>query len=227
MSYPRLTKCMPDETRHNPFHLLHKALRSGHCRMLSELGAQDFSDDAAAGRLLLRLVQQLDLYRAVAEARQEALLATLAPHGLEVAAATCQDHASHLTALAELESLVRAVNVAAPQRRRLAGRSIYRCFALYAAADMERMDEDETTLLTTLHHGLGDEELRQIEARSFGDLAPAHLQLVSRMLLPALSAAEVEALLGVLQCHIEPDRFAGTVATAIRPLHAPGSSAAA
>ena len=27
MSYPRLTKCMPDESRHNPFHLLHKALK--------------------------------------------------------------------------------------------------------------------------------------------------------------------------------------------------------
>lgn len=227
MSYPRLTKRMPDETRHNPFHLLHKALRFGHCHMLLELGAQDFSDDAAAARLLLRLVQQLDLYRAVAEARQEALLATLATRGLDMASTTCEDHASHLTALAELESLVRAINVAAPQRRRLAGRSTYRCFALYVAADMERMDEDETVLLTTLHQALNEDDLRMIEARSFGDLAQDHLQLVTRLLLPALSTAEVEALLGVLRHHMKPDRHAGALDAIFRPLLAPGNTAAA
>lgn len=123
MSYPRLTKCMPDETRHNPFHLLHKALRFGHCRMLCELGAQDFGDDAVATRVLPQLVRQLDLFQAVAETRQSALVAALSRHGLEVPTATIDDHASHMAALAELQSLVRAVNVAAPQRRRLAGRS--------------------------------------------------------------------------------------------------------
>ena len=227
MSYPRLTKCMPDETRHNPFRLLHKALRFGHCRMLPELGAQDFSDDTAASQLLLRLVQQLDLYRAVAEARQEALLATLATHGLEVAPATCEDHVSHLTALAELKSLVRAVNVAAPRRRRPAGRSIYRCFALYVAADMERMDEDETMLLTTLHQALDDDDLRRIEGRSFGDLPPDGLQLVTRLLLPGLSAVEIEALLGVLQHHMEPNHYAGSLDAIFRPLLGPGNFVAA
>jgi len=227
LSYPRLTKRMPDETRHNPFHLLHKALRFGHCRMLSELGAQDFGDDAAGTRLLLRLVQQLELYRAVAEARQQALLAALAERGPEVAAATCQDHASHLTALAELDSLVRAVNVAAPQRRRLAGRSIYRCFALYAAADMERMDEDETILLAALHQALGEDDLRAIEGHSLGDLAPEHLERVTGLLLPALSRAELEALLGVLRNHMEPARYAGAVEPVIRPMPGGGNSAAA
>ena len=227
MPYPRLTKCMPDETRHNPFRLLHKALRFGHCRMLLELGAQDFNDDAAAARLLSRLAQQLDLCRAVAEARQEALLTTLATHGQEVAATTCEDHVSHLTALAELESLVRAINVAAPQRRRPAGRSIYRCFALYVAADMERMDEDETMLLTALHQTLGDDDLRMIEGRSFGDLPPDHLLLLTRLLLPGLSSAEVEALLGVLQLHMEPTRYAGSLDAIFRPLMSPGNFVAA
>ena len=169
---------MPDETRHNPFHLLHKALRFGHCRMLSELGAEDFSDDGAAARLLSHLVQHLDLCRAVAEARQDALLCVLTARGSEMAAATCQAHASHLTALAELESLVRAVNVAAPWRRRVAGRSIYRCFALYASADMERMDEDETVLLGHLHTVLPDAEIRAIEGRIIAAVPPQKMAAV-------------------------------------------------
>ena len=226
MSYPRLTKSMPDETRHNPFQLLHKALRFGHCRMLSELGAQDFGDDAATSCLLQRLVEQLGLFRAVAEARQEALRLTLSSHGQEVAASTCQDHATHLTALAELESLVRAVHVAAPQRRRLAGRSIYRCYALYTAADMERMDEDETLLLTSLHHSLGDGDLRLIEGRSLSGLGPEQFRQLTQLLLPALCTAELEAVLALLQRQLEPAAFAQAFEL-MGPMLGEGSFAAA
>lgn len=226
MSYPRLTKSMPDESRHNPFQLLHKALRFGHCRMLSELGAQDFGDDAGASRLLQRLVEQLGLYRAVAEARQGALRVTLSAHGMELGTATCQDHASHLIALAELESLVRAVHVAAPQRRRLAGRSIYRCFALYTAADMERMDEDETLLLIWLHQGFGDGDLRLIEGRSLGGLAPEHFRQLTGLLLPALCTAELETVLALLQRHLEPADFDQAIEV-MGPMLGQGSFAAA
>jgi hypothetical protein len=218
---------MPDETRPNPFHLLHKALRFGHCRMLSELGAQDFGDDASASRLLVKLVGHLDLHHAVAEARQAALLEALAARGLEVEAAACQDHAGHLTALAELSSLVRAVNVAAPQRRRLAGRSIYRCYALYTSSDMARMDEDETLLLTTLHDSLPDEALRGIEGRSFALLAPAHFEALLRLALPALSTAELETVMGVLHQHLDRTIYESTVEPVMRPLLSSSSPAAA
>lgn len=227
MSYPRLTKCMPDETRHNPFHLLHKALRFGHCRMLCELGAQDFGDDAVATRVLPQLVRQLDLFQAVAETRQSALVAALSRHGLEVPTATIDDHASHMAALAELQSLVRAVNVAAPQRRRLAGRSIYRCYALYVSADMERMDEEETILLTALHQGLEEDELRAIAGRTFGGLAPPQFEQITGLLLPALSTAELKSLLADLRAHLDPAYFSETVEPAIRPMLGEGSSAAA
>jgi hypothetical protein len=218
LTYPRLTKCMPDETRHNPFQALHKALRHGHCRMLPELGAGDFGDDAASGGLLLRLVQHLDLCRAVAEARQQALLGAAAAHGLEADSAACQDHAGHMAALAELQSLVRAVNVAAAKRRRPAGRSIYRCYALYASSDMARMDEDETLLLTRLHDGLADAELRALEGRTYAALAPEHFQALMRLLLPALSTSELEVLLDLLEAHMEPSYFASSVEPAMRPL---------
>lgn len=226
MSYPRLTKCMPDETRHNPFHLLHKALRFGHCRMLCELGAQDFGDEAVANRVLPQLVRQLSLFRAVAEARQSALMDALARRGLEMPTATVEDHASHMAALAELQSLVRAVYVAAPQRRRLAGRSIYRCYALYTSADMERMDEEETILLTALQEGLEEDDLRAIAGRTFGGLPPDHFEQIAGLLLPALSTAELEGLLGELRIHLDPGYFADTVEPKIRLLLGEGNFAA-
>ena len=227
MLYPRLTKCMPDEDRHSPFQILHKALRLGHCRMLSELGAQDFGDDATADQLLPQLVRQLDLYRAVADATQAALLAELGQRGLAAPASSGEDHAGHLMALAELQSLVRAVAVAAPQRRRLAGRSIYRCFALYASADMERMDEEETLLLSSLHLDLDDDTLRAIEAGTFGGLPTEHCQSFLQLLLSALAPDEFEALLCRLRRHMEPSRFAAAVEPAVGPLMEGGRVVAA
>lgn len=227
MSYPRLTKCMPDETRHNPFLLLHRALRFGHCSMLAELGAQDFGDDAAASRMLARLVRQLALHRGVAAARHAALAEALAPHGLTPPADACVDHAGHLTALSELESLVRAVTVAAPQRRRAAARSIYRCHALYAAADMTRLDEEETVLLSFLHQVLADDALRGLELRCLLGLPREELQALLRLLLPAVPGAEAEALLAGLQRAMDPQLYATTVEPVARPLLEAGSSAAA
>ena len=227
MLYPRLTKCMPDEGRHSPFQILHKALRLGHCRMLSELGAQDFGDDATADQLLPQLVRQLDLYRAVADATQAALLAELGQRGLAAPASSGEDHAGHLMALAELQSLVRAVAVAAPQRRRLAGRSIYRCFALYASADMERMDEEETLLLSSLHMDLDDDALRAIEAGTLGGLTTEHCQSFLQLLLPALAPDEFDALLCRLRRHMEPSRFAAAVEPAVGALMEGGRVAAA
>ena len=227
MLYPRLTKCMPDEERHSPFQILHKALRFGHCRMLSELGAQDFGDEATADRLLPQLVRQLDLYRAVANATQAALLAELGQRGLAAPASSGEDHAGHLMALAELQSLVRAVAVAAPQRRRPAGRSIYRCFALYASADMERMDEEETLLLSSLHLDLDDDTLRAIEAGTLGELTTEHCQSFLQLLLPALAPDEFDALLCRLRRHMEPSRFAAAVEPAVGTLMEGGRVAAA
>lgn len=227
MLYPRLTKCMPDEERHSPFQILHKALRFGHCRMLSELGAWDFGDDATADRLLPQLVRQLDLYRAVANSTQAALLAELGQRGLAAPASSGEDHAGHLMALAELQSLVRAVAVAAPQRRRLAGRSIYRCFALYASADMERMDEEETLLLSSLHLDLDDDTLRAIEAGTLGELTTEHCQSFLQLLLTALAPAEFDAMICRLRRHMEPSRFAAAVEPSVEPLMEGGRVAAA
>lgn len=199
MPYPRLTKCMPDERRHNPFHILHKVLRLAHCRMIAELGAQDFAAEDASSRLMLRLAQKLELNRAAADARHDALLPLLGARTLESAAAACQDLACHLSAIAELHSLIRAYNVATPLRRPTAGRTLYRCYALFGAADMGRMDGEETTLLASLHHLLDDEELQALEARTLAGLPPDQLRGFLDLALLALTTGERQQLLGRLQ----------------------------
>ena len=216
---------MPDESRHNPFNAAHKAMRLGHCRMIGELGAQDFSDEPVSARLMLRLHQHLDLNRAMAVAQHEALLPDLMRLRLDAAAS--QQQASHLAALAELDSLLRAFAVATPQRRGAAGSTLYRCYALFAASDMARMDCEETTLLANLHAALADDDLRAMEGRSLKRLPPDQLDRLLHLALPALAAAELETLLDGLRQVIEPARFAALFETTVQPLLAANSAAAA
>ena len=220
MPYPRLTKCMPDERRHNPFQVLHKALRHGHCRLLSDLGAADFGDEAGAADLVSRLAGFLRLDRAVLAAT-----ATL-PRPAEEPPLV-RDQSGHLAALSELDSLMRAVAIATPQRRPAAGRALYRCFALFAACDMARMDGQETALLGGLHQAYGDEQLRAMESEVFRRLPAEELESVLRLMLPALSPPELEAALGRLQNDVGPARFATLFQEAVRPLLTGNSSAAA
>ena len=214
MPYPRLTKCMPDETRHNPFHLLHKVLRLAHCRMIAELGTQDFADGDAPARLMLRLVQKLELNRTAAEARHQALLPLLGAQCLEAAAGACRDLSCHLAAIAELHSLIRAFNVATPPRRVAAGRTLYRCYALFGAADMGRMDREETALLANLHHQLSEAELRALEDRMLALLPPDQLHGLLQLAVLALTAAERQQLLAQLQRSVDARLFAALSAGA-------------
>ncbi|WP_421693648.1 hypothetical protein [Aestuariivirga sp.] len=227
MSYPRLTKCMPDESRYNPFFFLHKALRFGHCRMLSGLGTEDYNHEELAGKQLLKLGQLCELSRAAIAAEQVALAPALASCRPEVAASTCQDHISHLAALAELDSLMRAMKVATAQRRNHAGRTIYRCYALFAAADLARMNNEETALLTCLQHVLSDEALRLMESCIFQNLSPEQLDTLMRLMLPALTTAELRTLLSQLEADVGPSLFAELMETTVQPIMTSASSAAA
>lgn len=192
---------MPNECRHNPFHDLHKALRLGHCRMLAALGAHDFADGASTAGLLGEFGNLLALNRRHAELEQ-AELGRAAAKAPGIAAHAGQDHAGHLAALAELKSLVRSVQVAAPARRNIAGQSLYRCYALFAASDMARMDAEETELLGLLHQALTDEELREIEGRILRALNREELETCMLLSEPAFSPSERPAALAKLSTAI-------------------------
>lgn len=232
MHYPRLTKCMPDEGRPNPFRFPHKALRFGHCRMLAELGTLDFADEEAAAGLQVRLSQLLDLGQAVAAAQQLALsplLAAAADGEASMARAELAgaDMAGLCTAAAEIRSLMRAVKVATPARRAAAGRTLYRCYALFAAADLARMDAEETALLAALHRAADDASLSAAAAESYRHLAPLHLEGLMRLMLPALATAELKILLVQLKTSLEPRHFEQLFQSMVQPLLASNSSAAA
>lgn len=209
---------MPDENRQNPFRILHKALRHGHCRMVCSLGAQDFADGARTAPLLDRLGRIIALSRGVLEARQDVLQPLLKAKAHAVHEQAAAEDASLAAALAELDSLIRALHVATPARRPVAGRALYRCYSLFAAADMARMDAEETALLAVLHQCLDDAALCGIEAALFRWLSPQQLETLMQIMLPALGSAERCNVLAQLRRDLDPVLFAALHQSTLRPL---------
>lgn len=198
MAFPRLSTCLPDDKRHNFYDGFHKALRLGHCRMLASLGSHDFSDMQRSRGLLAELRQFITLGRLHLAVEDSAIHAALEARRRGAGAAARQEHAGHNEALSELESLIRSVEVATTARRSIAGHALYRCYALFAAADMSQMNDEETKLLGLLHQLFSDEELTAMEARMLQDIpADALISFISLM-MPAQSLAErVEFLKGL------------------------------
>lgn len=217
---------MPDESRHNLFHFLHKARRYGHCRMLAAIGTHDFACEAEAAKLLATLTQLNDMSRALLQAEKSVLHPSVKARMPGAGDALDDDYSSHDRALAEIESLIRAVKVATPQRRCIAGSTLYRCYALLAAADMARMDAEETELLTELHDCLSDEELREIEARLFGSLPREELGTCTRLMMSGLNQSERKAFIAQLEDMIAPDELSALVREVAHPLLQPDAVAA-
>ncbi len=195
LPYPRLSTCLPHEERHNFYDAFHKALRLGHCRMLSALGAEDFSDAARSRALMNELRRLIALNRLHLELEDMEVHAALEARRPGAGQAALQDDAGHVQALAELESLIRSVEVATQARRSIAAQALYRCYALFAAADMSHMNEEETKLLGLLHQLFSDAELQAIEERMLRAISLPDMIAFVGMMMPAQSLRQrVEAL---------------------------------
>jgi hypothetical protein len=217
LSNPVLTASTPDETRYNFYHVIHKALRFGHCRMLAAIGANDFTNDEATAGLLADLRQMIMLGRSHLEGENREIHTALEARVPGASSHAAEDHGHHEQSFAEIESLIRAVEVALPARRELAGQALYRRYALFAAADFEHMNEEETELLGALHKAFTDEELRAIEGRIVAAIPPQKMLAAARLMMPALNHPErVELLSNMKQVMPEP-AFEALLAQAVRP----------
>jgi hypothetical protein len=217
LSNPVLTSAIPDETRYNFYYVIHKALRFGHCRMLAAIGSNDFTNEPATRVLLDELRGLIVLGRSHLEGENREIHAALEARLPGASAHAADDHGHHEQSFAELESLIRAVEVALPERRPLAGRALYRRYALFAADDMEHMHEEETDLLMALHRAFTDEELHAIEGRIVSAIPPAKMMAYGRLMMPALSHPERVALLTKMQGGMPAAAFQALLAESVKP----------
>ncbi len=226
MSHPRLAAYLLDAGRHNFYHGIHKALRLGHCRMLAELGAHDYSNAGETAALLQKLRGLIGLGRGHLEGENREIHAALEARQPGITAYAAAEHAAHEQAFAELESLIRAVEVAIPERRPLAGQALYQRYGLCAAADMEQMYLEETEVLSALHSAFSDAELMAIEARMLAAIAPDKMAAYTALLMPALNHAERVEMLKKLMRDLPKTAFNRLLTGTVKPVLAAADYAA-
>ena len=227
MSHPRLAAFLIDASRHDLYHGIHKALRFGHCRMLAELGALDFTNAPVTQALLQKLRDLIGLCREHLDGENREVHKALEARKPGITAYVAQEHTSHVRALAELESLIRAIDVATPARRPLAGQALYQRYALFAAADMEHMYVEETEVLNALHAAFTDAELIAIEAHILPANAPEKLKACTALMMPALNHAERVEMLKKLKRDLPKTAFNRLLTGTVKPVLAAADYAAA
>lgn len=211
------TNYVPDESRHNFYHAIHKALRLGHCRMLPALGSLDYRDRDRTAVVLSELRSLLAVGRGHLEGENREIHAALderAPGASEHAA---DDHAEHEASFAELEHMIAAIEAASLPERELLGRRLYRRYAVFAAHDFEHMHAEETELLSALHEAFTDDELKAMEGRIVAAVPPQKMAAVMMLMAPALNHGERVALIAALQKAMPEQAFSGLLASAIKP----------
>ena len=208
---------VPDETRHNFYHAIHKALRLGHCRMIPALGAHSYRDAAQTAVLMAELRGLLALGRSHLEGENREIHAALEERAPGASSHAANDHAEHEQSFTELENLIRAVEEAAPSAREKAGRALYKRYAVYAAHDLEHMNVEETELLVTLHDRFTDDELRAIEGRIVSAIPPQKMAGIMALMAPALSHCERVDLLAKLQAVMPEAVFKTLLADTVKP----------
>ena len=211
------TNYVPDETRHNFYHAIHKALRLGHCRMLPALGSLDYRDRAKTEAVMADLRGLLSVARGHLEGENREIHAALEERAPGASAHAADNHDSHEASFAEIEELIRAVEQADVPQRELAGRRLYRRYAVFAAHDLEHMNVEETELLTALHEAFTDAELKAMEGRIIAAVPPEKMMAVMKLMAPALNHAERVELLAKMQQAMPEAAFKTLLAAAIRP----------
>ncbi len=208
---------IPDETRHDFYHAIHKALRLGHCRILPALGAHNYRDDAKTAALMADLRGLLALAKSHLEGENREIHAALEERAPGASAHAAEDHGEHEKSFAEIEELIRSIELAPPSAREKAGRALYKRYAIFAAHDIEHMNVEETELLVALHDAFTDDELRAIESRIVSAIAPPRMAAYMALMAPALSHGERVELLAKLQKAMPEGGFNSLLADAIRP----------
>jgi hypothetical protein len=185
--------------RHDIYALIHKGLRGCMSDVLARTGRVDVDDDedvhqtASAVRGLLSICrshlehEDKHLHRAMEERRAGSAKTTLA------------DHAKHLEAFEEIDSLLRALESSEGAARAAAAQRLYRALAVFVADNYEHMNVEETENNEVLWATYTDDELRAIERAIVASQTPEQMRLTLRWMVPSMAPAERAALLGGLQ----------------------------
>jgi hypothetical protein len=174
---------------------VHKGLRLALTRLLTRLGAQDWTEPRSTAALLDAMRAQLEISAAHLRHEEEhihRLLDTRLPEG---AVRPRHQHEAHDASFGDLALMIETIAAAPDDERPRLGRQLYLRFSTFVAEDLEHMAEEEQAVQPLLQALLTNEEMQAIEAGILASIPPARAQAFLRLMLPAMSRPERAAFI--------------------------------
>ena len=169
---------------------IHKAIRHALSSLLVRMGSTTFADAEAARAVVRELDEVLQLCEDHRGIEDRFILPALDERLRQPLRSVADDHATQPRVVSELRALGETLMDTLPERRPLAGRTLYLHFSTFTAELLLHMAEEEQMVQPLLERLFTDPELDAIRGRLLASMSGPEKMLSARYMLPALDRVE-------------------------------------
>ncbi len=155
---------MNTSSRHNPYALIHKALRLAMTESLARMGRLDATDAREVSDAIVSVRELLQFCRHHVEIENTLVHPMIEARRPGSTARIADEHVGHAAAIASLERQVEALARAPSTTRASAAAALYASLAHFVGENFVHMHEEETVHNAHLWAAYDDDELRAMEA---------------------------------------------------------------
>lgn len=172
---------------------IHKALRGMLADTLARVGRLDLDDEFDLRETMVQLDDLLAVLRQHLRAENDIVHAAIEARRPAATMRTAGDHVAHLAAIADLEAEAQALRVAAPARRELPARRLYRHLAEFVAENLVHMHLEETANNALLWALYDDAELGDLHEALVAATGERERAVIVRWMARSLNSRELAA----------------------------------
>jgi hypothetical protein len=201
--------------RFESYTAIHKALRLLMAETLATVGGADAAKEtevAASLGLVRELTQFCRVHLHTENQFIHSAMEARRPGSSDLAA---QEHVDHATDIERVEADALAVEKSSGEARASLLLTLYSRLAVFIAANLEHMNEEETHNQAVLWETHSDDELRAIQGAIVASHTPQETAAAVRWMLPALPATERASFVAMLRRAMPDDAFAELTALAL------------
>lgn len=174
-------------------------------RLIARTDFRDGKEIAQVSRAFDALARMLHHH---AEYENERLHSLLAQKQSTVHTHIEEDHIHQEAQIAEIKSLIEQVGKISSEEEQIGlGYRLYLTYRKFVADNLAHLHEEETKILPELQRLYTDDELRQVEAKTYRQMTPEQMVHMMSVLFPCMNPTDREAFLEDINL-LEPEKFA-------------------
>jgi hypothetical protein len=197
--------------RHEIYHVVHKGLRAAMSDALVRLGRVDLDDAAHRTEALAAVADLLNLCREHLEHENNFLHTAMEKVVPGSSRACADDHAHHVSAIAQLKTRLDDAAVADPLVRERAFKVLYRLLASFVSENFAHMAIEESTNTELLWRHYSDADLLAIEHQIHAHIKPERMMTWLRWILPNVTRQQRAIMMRGMQAGMPPELFGGVL----------------